>query len=88
MKILGYEFRKFEKKVTTIGVVETWCVKWVSLIHGGLRDRFPDVEVQVQAFPSEDTAKFFKKELEDAMKLLGHKGWAVNVYLQKMPTNK
>lgn len=90
MKIFGLEFRKFEKKVTTIEAIETWCVKWLSLKadYMGEATYSPEKNWEVQAFPSKENAEFFANELRDAMRLLNHKGWTVKVYKQKTSTNK
>lgn len=48
----------------------------------------PEKNWEVQAFTSEQNAEFFANELRDAMKLLNHKGWTVEVYKQKTSTNK
>ncbi len=87
MKIFGYEFRKFEKDNTVItDAVETWCVKWYSL-HKDLIDKGAPY-AEIQSFITKESANMFAKELEDARKLLGDKGWDVRVYKQKSPTNK
>lgn len=90
MKIFGYEFRKFEQKNTTINAIETWCVKWLSMRADPLGEHrySPRMDWEVQAFPEKESAELFAKELRDAMRLLGHKGFSVSVYKQATPTNK
>jgi len=85
MKIFGFEIRKFEQSITTIQVVETWCVKWSSL-HRDIIDKGIQ-KINVQAFPTKEGAEFYAQELRDARKLLGDKGYAVEVYRQETPTN-
>lgn len=89
MKLFGFEFRKFEQETTTVEAVETWCVKWLALTADDSReDRYyPQMDWQVQAFPSEDAAEFFAKELRDARALLGDKRWTVKVYKQTTHSN-
>lgn len=92
MKIFGFEFRKFEEDNTIIEAIETWCVKWISLT---VRSPWTQekgsglgVDIQVQAFPTKESADLYAKELRDAIKLLGHRGYTVEVYKQNTPTNK
>ena len=85
MKIFGFEIRKFESKVTTIEMVETWCVKWSSL-HCNIINT-GDPSINVQSFVTEDGANEYAKELRTARRLLGDTGWGVEVYKQQTPTN-
>jgi len=86
MKIFGFEIRKFEKRTTTIEVIETWCVKWSSL-HRDFIDKGIQ-KINVQGFMTKEGAEEYAKELIDARRLLGDKGWDVQVYKQETPTNK
>lgn len=90
MKIFGYELRKFEETNTTIEAIETYVVKWYSLINKGEQGSTlrVSVKVQVQAFPTKESANIFAKELNDAINLLGHTGYEATVYKQDAPTNK
>lgn len=85
MKIFGFEIRKFEKNPTTIQIIETWCVKWSSL-HKNIIDK-GEQKINVQGFPTRAGAEDYAKELRDARDLLGDKGFPVEVYMQKTPTN-
>ncbi len=86
MKIFGYEFRKFEKKITTLDAVETWCVKWKSIHKDCIG--VGRSQIEIQSFVSKGGADIFAKELNDARKLLGDYGYKATVYKQKSPTNK
>ncbi len=85
MKIFGFEIRKFEKHSTTIQVVETWCVKWSSLHRNIFGEGEP--RINVLGFPTKAGAEAYAKELTDARRLLGDKGFGVSVYKQQTPTN-
>lgn len=86
MKILGYEFRKFESHNTTLETVETWVVEWYSL-HYDFSDYYRHRSM-FKIFIDEKQAKLFKRELEDARKLLGDKYVECKMYKQDSPTNK
>lgn len=86
MKIFGYEFRKFEKEITTIeDAVETWTVEWLSM-HHYVSNTYRS-KTRHQAFMSKESADRFAKELQDARNLLGDKDVYVKVYKQTPPTN-
>jgi hypothetical protein len=85
VKIFGFEIRKFEANNTTVQMVETWCVKWSSL-HKDIIDKGEQV-TNVQGFPTQDGAEAYAKELTDARRLLGDRGFPVKVYRQSTPTN-
>jgi hypothetical protein len=85
MKIFGFEIRKFEVEPTTIQLIETWCVKWASL-HRTIIDT-GEQKINVQGFPTKAGADSYAQELRDARALLGDKGFPVEVYVQKTPTN-
>lgn len=85
MKIFGFEIRKFEKHSTTIQLIETWCVKWSSLHINVIADG--EQVINVQGFPTQKGAEAYAKELRDARRLLGDRGFGVEVYRQTTPTN-
>ena len=85
MKIFGFDIRKFEQGNTTIQVIETWCVKWSSLHKNIINSG--EQYINVQGFPTKAGADAYAKELTDARRLLGDKGFPVEVYKQATPTN-
>jgi hypothetical protein len=85
MRIFGFELRKFEEEKTTIEAIETWCVKWSSL-HKSIIN-MGDPKINVQGFPTKQGADIYAKELKDARRLLGDKGFDVVVYMQKTHSN-
>ena len=85
MKVFGFEIRKFEASPTTIQAIETWCVRWSSL-HKNSIER-GEQHTNVLGFPTEIGAREYAQELRDARALLGDKGFGVEVYVQKIPTN-
>ena len=90
MKVFGFEIRKFEKLPTTIQVIETWNVRWWSVqqdvfVNGNRYS--PGEKENVQGFPTEDAARSYAKELEDARRLLGDTYDKPLVEVQKIPTN-
>lgn len=84
MKIFGFEIRKFEQNNTTVQMIETWCVKWESVVRSYT---FGYPHDNVIGFPTKEGAEQYAQELKDARKLLGDHGWSVEVYRQKVPTN-
>lgn len=85
MKIFGLKIRFFEKQVKSLEAIETWCVKWSSL-HKSIIGKGEQV-INVQGFPSKESAEIYAKELRDARRLLGDIGFGVEVYKQNTPTN-
>lgn len=85
MRILNFLFKKFESAPTEIKIIETWCVKWSSLHKDILGKGAP--QINVQGFPTKDSADAYAEELRSARALLGDKGFGVDVYLQRTPTN-
>ena len=85
MNIFGLKIRLFEKELTSIEAIETWCVKWSSL-HKNAIGRGDQV-INVQGFPSKENAETYAKALRDARRLLGDVGFSVEVYKQKTPSN-
>jgi len=87
MKLIKHIFRKLEKTETEIEVIETWCVKWISLtkeydwLNNGVG------QINVQGFPSKKMADEYADELRSARKLLGEKKWKIDVYMQELNTN-
>lgn len=86
MKILGFEIRKFKDKPSTINVVETWCVKWLSLHPLSYSDRY-ETHIEIMTFVTQQDAEAFAKELKDASRLLKNGQQGIEVYKQEHPDN-
>tara|TARA_R110000796_G_scaffold126204_3_gene240904 strand:- start:1946 stop:2203 length:258 start_codon:yes stop_codon:yes gene_type:complete len=61
-------FPDYDVTVVLSTNVHTWIVEWNSR-YGQFST---DTRTEVEAFTSENEAKFFKKSLEDAFKLIKH----------------
>lgn len=85
MKLFGFELRKVENDLTTIQMIEMWCVEWISLRKDALGIGIP--RVNVLAFPTQEGAETYAKALREARRLLGEKDFGVTVYRQKPTTD-
>lgn len=90
MKFFGFEFRKLEDSMTTVEMVETWYVSWYSLTVCPFTPEekgFAGTRKNVQAFTDKKLAEEYAEEIRSAIKLLGHKGYTVEVKKQHTPSN-
>ena len=86
MKILGLKVRKFKNKPSTINVVETWCVKWLSLHPRSYGEHY-ETNIEIMTFVTKQDAEAFAKELNDASRLLKNGKQGIEVYRQEYPDN-
>ena len=68
-----------QEERTEIDVFESWTVRWTSRNGQYPFDTRPEMEI----FPSKESAAAFKRELEEAFKLIKHTGHGTTVIMSK-----
>lgn len=71
--------RPITNQTVEVETIQLWYVRWKSR-HS---DYMGDAKTIMEAFTSEDDAKFFKESLENAFKLLKYSGSITKVSLEK-----